>query len=176
MLRRSAFADHWNRPSHKLDDDQLCDTLSRFCEANVLASEPDTWREETCVLYGLTPHGGELWEAERTPVWDRYAMDQYRQERLGRQTMLACALSANVCDDFWRIGGEARMWSSDVGRVRFWKISRHVLIPWKSFPRIYVAVARITTAGSAIGRFTMPVGHGGETLRSSRSSYDPRGR
>ena len=145
MLQQSVFTDHWNRPSHKLNDDQLCDTMNRFCEANSLASEPDTWRDETCLYYSFTPHGGELWEAERTPVWDRYAMDQYggRTDSSGRQTLLIRALSATIRDDLWRISGEVGMWSSDIGRVRFWQISRHVLIPWKTFPRIYVAVGKI---------------------------------
>jgi hypothetical protein len=145
MLRQSMFWDYWNRQPHNLDDHQLRDTLDLFCEARILVSELFTWRNETRPCYGLTPHGGELWESERTPVWDRYATDRYLcgPESSGRQTMSICALSANIRDDFWQIGGKTGMWSSDVGRVRFWQISRHVLIPWKSFPRIFVAIAKI---------------------------------
>jgi hypothetical protein len=117
--------------------------MNRFCGANILAPEPDAWRDGVCLYYSLTPHGGKLWEAERTPIWDRYATERYGEDASGRQTVSICALSANIRDDFWRIGNEARMWGNDVGRVRFWAISRHVLIPWKNFPRIYVAVALI---------------------------------
>jgi hypothetical protein len=143
LLRRSVFRNQWNLCSHNLDDEQLRDTIDRFCEAGILASESAARGEGTCLYYGLTPHGGELWEAERTPIWDRYATERYGGDASGRETVSICALSANIRDDFWQIGSEARMWGSDVGRVRFWEISRHVLIPWKNFPRIHVAVAQI---------------------------------
>jgi hypothetical protein len=140
LLRRSVFADQWNHPSHNLDDDQLRDTIDRFCEAGILASEPFTWRDEMVSIYWLTPHGGTLWEAERTPVWERYVSGRRSFTRSsGREIVSFCALSENVLSDYWRLG-DIDMWRSDVVRVRFWQISRHAIIPWKDFPRIHAAV------------------------------------
>jgi hypothetical protein len=143
LLRRSVFRNQWNLCSHNLDDEQLRKTIDRFCEAGILVSESSSWGEEICLYYGLTPHGGELWEAERTPIWDRYATERYGGYSSGRETVTIRALSASIRDDFWRVGNDARMWDSDGGRVRFWEISRHVLIYWKNFATIYVAVAHI---------------------------------
>jgi hypothetical protein len=145
-LRRSTFKDQWNCPSHALDDEELTDTLNRFCEAGVLSSEQflsEMRGQHPC--FGLTAYGGALWEAERTPTWDRYATERYGgcDDSLGRYRVSICALSADIRDDFWMIGSEVGMWASDTGRARFAQIPKYHLIPWKDFPCTYVAVGKV---------------------------------
>jgi hypothetical protein len=140
LLRKSVFGDQWNCRSHNLDDDQLRDAIDRFCAAGVLESELIPWPDnETQLSYRLTPQGGQLWETERAPVWDRYAVDQYCRGACDEQHISVCALSAGVLEDFLRVGGDPGMWSGEIVRVRRWRITNHMLIPWKSFPQIYAA-------------------------------------
>jgi hypothetical protein len=146
LLRRSTFVDQWACPSHSLGDEELADTVNRFCETGILASEPFPSEANVHhISFGPTAHGGALWEAERTPIWDRYACESYggRTDSAGRDTVRIYALSASVRDDCWRIGGEVGMWSSDVRRVRFVQIPKYPLIHWKEFPQTYVAVGKI---------------------------------
>lgn len=139
MLRQSMFMDYWNSDPHSLDDCQLRDTIDRFCEGGVL--EPDPFGYQNQTYYGLTRHGGALWESERTPVWKRYVLNSYRAMPSGKQMVSILAVSADVRDDYWCTGCDLGMWSSNIARVRFWRIANHTLIPWKRFPHIYVAVA-----------------------------------
>jgi hypothetical protein len=141
LLRKSVFAHQWNYRPHNLDDNQLRDAIDRFCDAGMLVSERLPWPDnETELFYRLTRQGGQLWEAERTPLWDRYAVDQYCRGPCHEQHISVCALSAGVLEDFLRIGGDPGMWSGEIARVRRWCITNHVLIPWKSFPNICAAI------------------------------------
>jgi hypothetical protein len=144
MLRKAVFADQWNYCSHNLDDDQLCETLDRLCQTGILASDSDVGPDGACLYYGLTSHGGALWEAERTPIWGRYLIDaECGCLSSGRRLLSICALSASIRDDYLQVGRDMALWSGDIARARRWQIANHVLIPWRSFPQIHVAVATL---------------------------------
>jgi hypothetical protein len=69
MLRREIFQEAFNLPwSHDLADDAL-ESLIDGLIARGLVTRNDRG------IVGLTPAGGEVWERERRPPWDRFCYD-----------------------------------------------------------------------------------------------------
>jgi hypothetical protein len=139
-LRRCGFHEQWNYHSHTYDDDQLREALNRLVDSGVLARELSQVFHGT-TYFQLTPDGGRLWELERLPVWERYATERYRELRTGQPFVTIAATSAQTRDDFWRIGCETGMFAHSTGRVRKTTVKNHVLIPWKRFDAVHVAIA-----------------------------------
>jgi hypothetical protein len=146
LLRRSDFSEQWNHLSHGLDDGELQTTLDRLCGNQILELVDARNRP----YYRLTRTGGELWEQERTPVWERYATERYGNTTSDTPTVSVCAVSPHIRDEFWSIGSRIAMWAP-ASRVRFGRITNHVLIPWKVFPSVYIAVAHLTGDGWSVG-------------------------
>lgn len=140
LLRQRDFVAQWNCQSHALNDDQLAETLNRMVNVGWL----ETWEHgNRGCCYRMIPAGGRQWELERAPEWDRYAIDRYGETRSGEPLVTIAATTAERRDDFWRIGCEVGMLAHSLGRVRRATIRNHALIPWKTFPAIYVLVARL---------------------------------
>jgi hypothetical protein len=119
MLRQSVFTDQWNCPPHNLDDCQLGDTLDRFCSTGMLESDLVSFRDARQMYYYMTPHGGSSWESERTPIWDRYAMDTCwsLEGWAEKEIVFILAVSAGIRDDFWQVGRDVGMWQGNVRRA-----------------------------------------------------------
>jgi hypothetical protein len=141
-LRREDFAVGFNCDSHNLDDVQLVETLARFCEEGFLRRKPSFDRRVK--KYGgwfeMTARGGELWESERTPVWERFVRGHHHEPVPGNVMVSFCGPSAPICEDFLRTYWGEMVRGSRLRRVRLFKITNHELIPWKSFPTLHAAV------------------------------------
>jgi hypothetical protein len=149
-LRSANFAVQFNCDSHKLNDAQLSETLDRFCEKGILTMEPPH-PEPGLKGYGewfeITARGGELWESERTPVWERFVGCHHHEPVPGKARVSLCGPSARICEDSLRTYWDGVVWRRRLGRVRIFQITNHELLPWKSFPTIHVAVG---VSGEAI--------------------------
>lgn len=133
FLRHQEFDLRINVPySHDLDDDQLRCRLKWMCEHGVL----ETYDWEGNSAYCLTPHGGELWAQERCPVWDRYCRFRYTRSQ---RVLAITAVSAAIRDECLEM---EYMHTTRIliQRVRRATISRHELLYWRTFPRLYVGL------------------------------------
>lgn len=137
LLRRESFRQQWNCDPHNLTDVQLGVTLQQLVTGGLLTTE--VHRGNT--YFQLTPKGGTLWESERLPTWNRYAIDSYGEGRSGRPNVTIAATTSNARDEFWTIGRDSGFFVHSTGRIRRSTIKNHELIPWKTFPRLYVLVA-----------------------------------
>lgn len=74
--RTEVFSGQYNRPSHGLDDLTLKNTLDRFENSGWTTGRDysSPW-SKTDRTVELTRCGGQLWESERQPDWNRYVMD-----------------------------------------------------------------------------------------------------
>jgi hypothetical protein len=138
LLRREGFVEQWMSCPHNLDDSQLRAELRAMCDHGLLCPDANS-RGEQCVV--MTEHGGDLWSQERCPAWDRYLIDCYRETIQGVPYVSIKATSAAIAYDMLRFGGPCGNWILDGVRVRKFKIRNHHLIPWRSFPHLYVLVA-----------------------------------
>jgi hypothetical protein len=139
LLRRPGFTARFNYHCHNLDDEQLSATLQRFLDSGLLT----TVRFKDKIGFQLTPRGGELWERERLPSWERYATERYGEWRNGKPFVAIRVAAQQTRDDFWRIGCDVAMFTHTTGRLRKAKIKNHELIPWKQFDAVYVTIATL---------------------------------
>jgi len=61
------YAQMFNAESHHLGEAELDSLLAHFEHSNMLSKVASG-------RYGLTEHGGAIWEAERTPDWSSYCV------------------------------------------------------------------------------------------------------
>lgn len=138
LLRREIFSAQWNvkRP-HSLSDAELRQTVERLVTSKLLRTKS----RDTHKYLGLTQEGGQLWETERLPTWHRYATERHLETPSGKDLVTITATSSRIRDESWDIGRAVGMYAHSTGRVRTALIKNHELIPWKSFPNLYVLVA-----------------------------------
>lgn len=136
-LRRASFSTTFNSHSHDLDDSELELTLARLRDRGLVVEECHS--ETRCIR--LTERGGELWSLERCPVWEMYASEHYDETISGKPFVTVVATAASTRDDFLRLKGPGGAWQLEDCRVRNFEIDRHELLTWRSFRRLFVAVA-----------------------------------
>ena len=68
MLRQRYFAEQWHAPSHSLSDEQVNSTIKQWLIDGVL----EVHSGEDGRYVTMTQAGGDMWAAERCPIWDRY--------------------------------------------------------------------------------------------------------
>jgi hypothetical protein len=139
LLRRPGFSARYNYHCHNLDDEGLSATLQRFLEFGLVSTE--LFQGKT--YFQLAPRGGQVWEMERQPPWERYATERYGEWRNGKPFVAIRATTPQTRDDFWRIGCDVAMFAHSTGRVRKVTIENHELIPWKRFDAVYVTLATL---------------------------------
>jgi hypothetical protein len=73
-LYRSDYRETFNSPCpHSLSNDDVDFTLSSLRKRGLLEeTRYDRYDGSSGVRYGLSSHGGKLWEIERAPPWDLY--------------------------------------------------------------------------------------------------------
>jgi hypothetical protein len=135
-LYREQFVATWNSRPHNLDDIALQNTVEALCDRRILSR-----RRSNGVNYvGMTEYGGRLWSSERCPAWERYASERYGQTISGKPFVTIVATAAAIRDDLLRLCGPGGSWQLDKARIRLFEIARHTLIPWRSFPSLFVGV------------------------------------
>jgi len=133
LLRREFFADEWNRDSHNLDDDQLRDTLHRFLLSGLLTVKNHNGDSS----YWMTESGGQEWEAERLPVWDRFARNSYTFPARGKTVLTIYATSENNRDGLWHLGRQVGMFKYAGGPISVTTLHDFQLGSWKRFQDVY---------------------------------------
>lgn len=138
QLRAVNFGEAINFPPeyiHQLDDYDLRDVMASLVARGWVDIEKGDGR----TTYGLTAAGGELWERERQPDWDRYVRSSSWCERIeGLDQWLAEVMSPSV-----EIA--AAFYSSDRD-VKIYKtgltiLDDYPLLYWKTFPTVYQILA-----------------------------------
>jgi hypothetical protein len=140
FLERDVYSFHMNVPySHKLDSEQLRETLLRLAAQGLVAATT----QGNVLRWSLTHLGGSQWELERKPCWDAYISGaSERTLRTGRNAIMVLSPNQATAEMFWDIGLETRLWRVGSEQRRYWRIHNHRLIPWRDFSAIHVLAAR----------------------------------
>lgn len=144
QLRKDDYPFHMNCGySHGLDDDKLQSVLDFLLVRGLLRRKTEPiFRPETqsCLegdLYWMTKAGGELWERERVPDWNRFLCSAHWERRTGRGgvTRVVCADEgiAKMCMGAMYASGLI----TPIGRLRLRTIWDARLLPWKTFPQVH---------------------------------------
>jgi len=138
MLRRCNIVPQFNSEPHGLSDTELRITLDRFMRDGITTFTDHEWNGHRYIA--LTEHGGQLWEQERCPIWNRYCTDRYKTTSRDRTLLSVVAVSPSIRDDF------LRLWPEYPARRKKRTISDYGLISWRAFPELHVGLATYDTA------------------------------
>jgi hypothetical protein len=145
-LKRDAYPTHMNvRYSHALDGPELHESLHSLAGKGLVKSKVGEYffkvpHIETC--WSLTPLGGELWELERRPKWDKFCMDSIKSLRSGTALLTVISPNKGTAERFWDIATRANIWDLSFPSPRYWRIRRHELLSWRSFPELHVLAGK----------------------------------
>ena len=138
-LVRKWFGVQNNMPNHSLTDKELTTTLKRWIGLGWLFHE-----KKHCTFSGraersydvvrLTAAGGQIWQQERQPIWDRYCKVYPLRVKPGRMMMEVSSVKEAAIADYVQSIPE-RVWSSDTHRIR-----EPNLLYWRSFESTFVGV------------------------------------
>lgn len=134
MLRQRYFSEQWNARPHSLSDDELKTTIRQWLHEGILEAKSDSDMR----YVAMTSLGGELWEAERCPIWERYCYDRYPAEIRGRSIMSVRCVTPEIRDDFLKLAVENPV------RTKTATISDNGLIRWRQFDKLHVGLASFT--------------------------------
>jgi hypothetical protein len=139
FLRREGFVEMWNFTPHNLNDDELRETIKRFVSSGMLETERDERGSYLC----MTETGGREWEAERLPVWHRFASDGSALLESGKKRYTILAMTSQTRDEYWEIGRDIGYFPSTCVAVERTVLQNKRLIPWKPATEIYVLEAEL---------------------------------
>jgi hypothetical protein len=120
--RTEFFAAQYNRPCHGLDDNTLFSTLDRFEKLGWTTGRDysSPWSNSDRSVE-LTPSGGQLWESERLPDWNRYVMDSGGAWMCNERTRHRASIygySPIIVRQFFDIGRMCGFFGVNAGPVR----------------------------------------------------------
>jgi len=138
--------------SHGLDDQQLTGVLDDLCRRGLLLIDFGI----TGYAYELTAAGGELWELERRPIWDRYCdtgeSSFTNQDGKSADVQILRILSPylETCRDYVKLATEVGYESPYGSRspVRYRIVEGDALFRWKDFPEVHACLVKIKCPAS----------------------------
>jgi hypothetical protein len=149
-LRRKLYSLSLNVAySHSLDDHQLAATLKELqSNSFVRMRESEDVREGAIIpFYTLTEIGGQLWEAERQPIWDAYCTEWGEEDGV----VSVWALVLATAEAFLETAEQCLLYDCDLNQ-RTAIVHQPAeynpgvsLIPWKVFPQAYELRAPLRT-------------------------------
>ena len=142
QLSGSAYAIHMNcEYNHLLGDDELSDVIDSLLSRNLIRLVGNS-ANSLVPIYSLTESGGELWELERRPLWNRYVATS--QNELG--AFSAGSIVALCVDESVGRKCLGAMFASGLiaptGAIRSRILYDRRILPWKSFPSVYALRCR----------------------------------
>lgn len=123
---------------HSLDDAALQRTIDSLLTRRLIRSIGSS----TETRYSLTEAGGQMWEAERRPDWDRFVtMSQKELGNFQSGSVVAFCTKELIGRGF--LGGMfASGLITPVSSIRKRQVYNKRLLPWKKFPTVFVLRCR----------------------------------
>ena len=138
----------FNYPSHSLDVNKLKDTIQRFVRNGLMKFKLNVIpKDEQIVTFiGLTKNGGELWEKERLPIWDKFVSDSSYNYK-GYWELSISSPSLETATVFITIAQECKLYElinpNDIEVDEIKGSDLEDFLPWKAFDKVYELKARL---------------------------------
>ncbi len=143
-LGRETFEERWNFDSHQLDDKALLETLDRLVHSQRLEFIHKDDRD----WYFLTMKGGQEWEAERLPSWERFVRAISYSPSPDIYNVSISAANPSIRDQFWDIGQAVGMFTYAGGPIKKETVFDVPLSRWKVFPEMFTLTAPVNSMWS----------------------------
>lgn len=126
--------------NHSLSDREVDDTMVRMESEGLVESHCRDVRYG--ISYSLLPAGGELWEQERKPVWDRYCSGRLYTEVGVKWIELKCS-TREIGESALRATDAAHLHSLDIDHIELkYHRENDCLVYWKKSPHVFVLRCR----------------------------------
>lgn len=142
-LRREEFQERLNFPYvHKFTDEELTQVFDDLLEKRLIKkrlSQSSIKPKGKVDYFALTKKGGELWALEREPDWENYCIEWTSFDEDGSHVKVYSG-SQQTLEKY--VECEQQVLQAELSisvEVQFKIIENHFLIPWKRFPKVYVA-------------------------------------
>lgn len=137
MLTKDNVREQGQLPyNHSLNDADLRESLNQLVENGLLRTFVYAYADdmEDSQYFGLTKKGGQLWEQERQPNWERYIyVQQYEEDDMLIWSVESASLAA--AQGYMEVAKQAGLGApEDLTLVRK---PNHQFLPWKNFPLIF---------------------------------------
>ena len=144
FLRKEEFQERLNFPYvHKFSDEELTQTFDNLLERRLIkkrqrkrsAKKP----KEKLDWFTLTKNGGKLWSFERRPNWENYCIESTSFDNVGSHIEVYSG-SQQTLEKY--VECEQQVLQAELAisvEIQFKILENHFLIPWKRFPKVYVA-------------------------------------
>ena len=132
----------FNYPSHSLDVNKLKDTIDRFVRNGLMRFKLNVMPKDDKIVtfIGLTENGGDLWEKERLPIWDKFVSDSSYNFK-GFWELSVSSPSLETAKAFINIAQECNLYElkdpNDIEVDEIKGIYLKEFMPWKSFNKVY---------------------------------------
>ena len=137
-LARENYASWHNLPySHTLETSVLGDLINRLVEHGIIKSHPSGVEDR--IFYGLTKLGGELWEVERVPNWERYCADYSTEDETGYWMLSVESPSSATAQAFMDCATHCGLYGFKQDEIRTTTLveEQPTIIYWKDFSTVY---------------------------------------
>lgn len=134
FLSREGWSELWRVSPHNLTNRKLRQAIKRLVSSGMLQMNRDNGRSHL----SMTEMGGRAWEAERLPVWSRFAMHRFVLMKSGKTQHTIFAMTSQTRDEFWDIGLDIGYFPSTFGPIERSVRQNQSLIDWKPSSEIFV--------------------------------------
>ena len=136
LIRRENYSFHMCVPySHEIPDNYLEKTMKKLISEGYLSSYFD---EEP--RYFLTEIGGNLWESERNPIWEKYCRSYYGSNGDERGNLLGIVCTRkDIGLEYAKVSLECKLYSFDLNELKSRSAEPdELLVYWKKFENAWI--------------------------------------
>ncbi len=142
LLHGDFFHEQWNLGyKHSLSEEGVRETIRSLFGRGLIRLWKKPRRERKRMCVELTRLGGEMWSAERCPVWSRWAEESHPTTRRGKHALQLRALSHDALQNLIEVGTEACLWELGNARTRFRRIANYRLVAWAPARELHIMYA-----------------------------------
>jgi len=128
---------------------EFVDIANKLIEKGLIKLKLISLNKKVSSVIGLTPKGGEVWETEREPIWDKYVMDLCSDEN-GFWELNVISPSFEIAQEFIKISHKCKLYEmKNLDSVHCDQIcSDETHIPWKNFTKLYKISSKLVELGA----------------------------
>lgn len=123
--------------SHALETNVLRERIEKLAGNRIIRSY--TAGHDDRVFYALTATGGNLWELERAPDWERYCTDSSTVNEQGTWILTVESPSMTTARAFVECARDCHLYEFDLDEIRTTTRSKENMatVHWKTFPAVF---------------------------------------
>ncbi len=130
LMRQEVYSLNLNTSyTHEISDNCLEEMMRKLISKGYLASLSDSELK----YYLLTKQGGDLWEIERTPLWEKFCEDSSGSNEDDSDYLEIFCFERDTGLEFAKISLESKLYSFELDDMKLRSCESHDGLYWKNF-------------------------------------------